>query len=245
MASPDYFHFKGFSIKQSSSVFRITTDAIAFGAWIDLKAAKRILDVGSGTGVLAFILAKRFEDVAIVALDSSSKAMQLMDENRSINPLLGQRITSVHDRFSECREKELTGFDHIISNPPYFKKSKLSSERNLPLARHALSLTISDLFRDAVELLNEGGKLTLILPAEREEEMNGLALDYGWHLSRKCNVIYKPGDEPRRVMVEWSMNNVSYVEENLLIYDHKHRFTPTYSQLTDSFFTGINKKNPV
>ena len=165
MANP-YFQFKKFTIRHDKCAMKVGTDAVLLGAWADITACKNILDIGTGTGIIALMLAQRcFANID--AIDIDTDAYSQAKENVAASPF-AERINVIHASCSEytgscAREK----YDLIVSNPPYFINSLKCPDNKRSVARHTDSLSLFELIDDSCSLLSLSGRIALVLPYEQ------------------------------------------------------------------------------
>jgi tRNA1Val (adenine37-N6)-methyltransferase len=165
------FRFKQFSIEDDRCAMKVGTDAVLLGAWVDISNAKKILDVGTGCGIIALMLAQRTgEDVCIEAIEIEKQdAIQAL-ENSNQSPW-AKRIKITPQSLQEFKGFE--SFDIIVSNPPYFINSQLPPSTDRAKARHTHSLSYQELIDHSIRLLNKEGRLAVVLPyAEGKNFLN-------------------------------------------------------------------------
>lgn len=231
-----YFQFKKFIIRHDKCAMKVGTDAVLLGAWADTGNCETILDIGTGTGIIALMLAQR-SFAEIDAVDIDREACEQATENAAASPF-ADRIHIIHASCSDfavsCHQKK---YDLIVSNPPYFANSLKCPDDKRTVARHTDSLLLQDLIRDACSLLSPSGRIALILPYERLEEVRQLAESNRLHIIRQTDVIPTPGAQPRRLLVELSVATESTQKrDTLTIEEARHQYTPEYIALTKEFY---------
>lgn len=229
-----YFCFKYFRVEQSNCAMKVGTDGVLLGAWATVKSAKSCLDIGTGTGLLALMVAQRNRDVAVVAIELDDEAVIQAKENVEASPW-PNRIQVVHsDVRSYCAVKT---FDHIISNPPYFNDSLKSSDTHRSLARHTSTLSYMELLACVKNLLAPQGIFSLILPYDVCTEFIDLAKSHNLYCSRFCKVMPLPNANPKRALMEFSFSKSDTVLEELVIESGgRHCYSPEYKELTKEFY---------
>ncbi|MEE0912923.1 MAG: methyltransferase [Paludibacteraceae bacterium] len=229
-----YFCFKYFRVEQSNCAMKVGTDGVLLGAWATVKSAKSCLDIGTGTGLLALMVAQRNRDVAVVAIELDDEAVIQAKENVEASPW-PNRIQVVHsDVRSYCAVKT---FDHIISNPPYFNDSLKSSDTHRSLARHTSTLSYMELLACVKNLLAPQGIFSLILPYDVCTEFIDLAKSHNLYCSRFCKVMPLPNANPKRALMEFSFSNSDTVLEELEIESGgRHCYSAEYKELTKEFY---------
>jgi tRNA1Val (adenine37-N6)-methyltransferase len=213
---------------------KVGTDGVLLGAWATVKSAKSCLDIGTGTGLLALMVAQRNRDVAVVAIELDDEAVIQAKENVEASPW-PNRIQVVHsDVRSYCAVKT---FDHIISNPPYFNDSLKSSDTHRSLARHTSTLSYMELLACVKNLLAPQGIFSLILPYDVCTEFIDLAKSHNLYCSRFCKVMPLPNANPKRALMEFSFSNSDTVLEELVIESGgRHCYSAEYKELTKEFY---------
>ena len=161
------FRFKQFNIRQDNTAMKIGTDGTLLGAWVDVKGAENILDIGTGTGVIALMTAQRNLETKVTAIEINDDAVIDATFNIKESPWADRvelKETSLQDFKTEGK------YDVIVSNPPFFENSLRSNSANRNNARHTDSLHYSDILKFAEIHLTTGGVLAMILPVENAEK---------------------------------------------------------------------------
>ncbi|MBQ7575538.1 MAG: methyltransferase domain-containing protein [Bacteroidales bacterium] len=251
------FDFKRFSVSNELSAQKVGTDGVLLGAWVALDGTERhILDVGTGTGVIALILAQRTESlpadteghacegrhpITVVAIDIDAPSAREAAANFNASPWSGRMAAfqgdfrglggdTIHPlSFLKCP------YDLIVSNPPFFTDSLKAPEARRSDARHSDILTFDDLLRGADALLSPEGRLAVIYPATEAERLAGEALSAGLFPIRSCRVSTKAGKAPKRIMMEFSRQKKEPLSEELFIHEGDG-FSEAYKALTRDFY---------
>ena len=228
------FHFKQFSVRHDRSGMKVGTDGVLLGAWVDVKSAKRILDIGTGTGIVALMLAQRTQpDVTIDAVEIDSNAIEDAAENFSSSPW-SNRLTLHRGRVQEFSTSEK--FDLVVSNPPYFIDSYKPPTDQRIIARHAESLSFSDLLRISGTLLSENGTLNVILPNTEGLQFIDLAEKSGFYCSRKWLFRTRKEKSIERFLLEFSRIKTDLDEGEILLYSSGENWSNAYQELTREFY---------
>lgn len=233
MAS-NYFSFKQFTINQERSAFKVGTDGVLLGAAADVSDAGKILDIGSGTGLIAIMLAQR-SDAEIYAIEPDVESFGQCCENIN-NTNWHTRIMSENVRLQDYSPGERL-FDLIVSNPPYFSDSLKSPDTRRSAARHNDSLTSAEILQGVDRLLAENGRFQIIMPYVEGNIFIAEAISYSLY----CNGIIKirplPTHEIRRLILTFSRNNLKATERFLTIeHGARHEYTEDYIKLTKEFY---------
>lgn len=234
------FKFKEFSVQQERSAMKVGTDGVLLGAWVSLEEEESILDVGTGTGLIALMLAQRSSAELIDALEIEDAAYEEAVFNFEQSPW-GDRLFCYHADFDEfCSEMD-EPYDLIVSNPPFYTSQNPSSDRARFLAREEASLPFEQLFSGSYALLNEGGRLALVLPFEVSEKVENIASQVGYKLRRKCLVRGNKGSEVKRVLFEFvkSDKDLSVKKESLIVETDRHQYTQAFIELVQDFYLDL------
>lgn len=234
--SNTWFQFKQFRIEQQRSALKVGTDGVILGAWCVVEGIKRILDVGTATGVIALMLAQRSE-AHISAVEINEDACLDARHNFQNSPW-SERLKLYLDDFNNFQKSHALSFDLVVCNPPFFKKSLKSSNPASSIARHDVSLSFEQLITGAKKLLTDRGRLAVILPLEALDDFRETARLAGFYLNRKTTIIPKVGKPPKRVLLEFSVS-ATYPEANeLLILLDSQTYSEKFIELTKEFYLG-------
>lgn len=234
MANP-YFQFKKFTVWHDRCAMKVGTDGVLLGAWADASGATRILDVGTGTGLIALMLAQR-SDARIDAIDIDEAACGQAKDNIRNSPFAG-RIEVTPLALAAYRQTFSLFYDLIVSNPPYFTDSLKCPDTKRTLARHTDTLPLRNLLRDSRALLTPQGRLALILPYDQREYLQICCGEEAFFVSRETAVRPTPGACPKRLLVELSLQPVANpLSTQLTIEVERHRYTPEFSELVQAFY---------
>ncbi|MDR1880745.1 MAG: methyltransferase [Tannerellaceae bacterium] len=234
----DYFRFKQFTVAQEGCGMKVGTDGVLLGAWVAVGACEAMLDVGTGTGLIALMLAQR-SGAVVDAIDVDEAAFRQARGNVSASPFAG-RIKVYHASLAAYASTAERRYDLVVSNPPYFVRSLKSPDRQRTMARHADTLPLPCLVRDSLSLLTPNGRMAFILPSSREEELMEIAGEYGLNRIRKTAVIPRPGALPKRFLVELSAVPSLPCSTGLLtLEESRHHYTPAYRELTRDFYLNM------
>lgn len=236
------FQFKQFVIDQSLCAMKVGTDGVTLGAVAEVENARRVLDIGCGTGLLCLMTAQRNQTAEIVGIDIDEDAVRGATQNCEASKW-ADRISIVGKSLQEFLKTAPSAFDKIITNPPYFEDSLKAPKASRTLARHTDSLPFSELASSASTLLSDDGSLSIILPTDAHEKFEKIASEYGLLLRKKTLVYPKPGAEVKRVVGEFvkikneecGIKNVE-VAELTIETDVRHQYTDDYIRLTKEFY---------
>ena len=251
------FRFKQFTVRQDASALKVGTDAVLLGAAMTLLPSDRtLLDVGTGTGVIALMAAQRLavpdsdggsppitsprglfnatplRPVSIIAIDIDGPSAAEAAANFAASPwtgMLSARHCSLQDFAPDAP------LDVIFSNPPFYDESLRNPDAREAAARHTCSLSYRDLCAFAARHLAPDGRLSLILPAECEAALLRTAASFGLHPFRILRILTTAGKAPRRIVAGFSRGRAAFRDESLTLMSGASR-TPEYSFLTAPFY---------
>lgn len=236
------FRFKQFDVVNTLSAMKVGTDGVLLGAWamsdLPADAAVSILDVGTGSGVIALMLAQRFSAARITGLEIDADACGEAAGNFCRSPW-PDRLDAVRGDFSNpCAVSRK--FNFIVSNPPFYSDGLKAPDNARSMARHDGALSLDMLMRQAFRALYDDGRLSLVLPAERVDDLRYLATLNGFTLSRITNVRTVQRKPFRRILAELTKGATSGSggcdESTLMIYESPGTFSREYKELLADFY---------
>ena len=239
--SIEVFRFKQFSIQQDRCSMKVGTDGILLGAWADLKEKERILDVGTGTGLIAIMLAQRTEEqVLIDAVEIEERFGEQARENMMNSPW-SDRLNCVSDSVQDYAKIADHKYDLIVSNPPFFTGGTFSHNQDRNSVRHTVKLPHGELLLSARNLLNKNGRLAVILPFLEGLRFQELATNYHLYCRRMTEVRPNPRKNIERLMMEFSLTPGALEKDELVIQTQTHNeWTDAYRKLTGAFYLYID-----
>jgi tRNA1Val (adenine37-N6)-methyltransferase len=233
MGRNNYFKFKQFTVVQEYSAMKVGIDGVLLGAWAGIQEAKTILDVGTGTGLIALMMAQRSDaKITAIEIDKSACREALMNVHNS--PWTDQ-IEVIHTTFQEFERSANQRFDCIVSNPPYFENSSRPDDLHRRNARHNDELPFTDLIKGSISLLQANGYLSVILPVVISEKFVKTAGNLGLYLNRTTWIKHKPEKPYHRRLLEFSRNKTS-PDESILVIENNREYTDDYKNLTREFY---------
>lgn len=235
MSHNKYFQFKHFRVEQQNAAMKVNTDGVLLGAWINISNAQTILDIGTGTGVIALMSAQR-SDAEVVGIEIDTPASTEAAENVRNSPW-PERITIVNTSFQLFAEQAKRQFDVIVSNPPFFSNKVKNADQQLSIARHNHSLPFADIISGTLSLLSTNGKLSLILPVDESAVFINLAAESGLFLCRIARVKPFPDKEPNRFLMEFGRYECDPEETTFSVYDEsKIHYSADFAKLAKEFY---------
>jgi tRNA1Val (adenine37-N6)-methyltransferase len=225
------FQFKQFTIHQDKTAMKVGTDGVLIGAWANVVGG-RALDIGTGTGVIALMLAQR-SDAKITAIEIEGNAFLQASENVSTSKW-SNRIEVIN--LSLQKYKPTMKFDTIVGNPPFFNNSHKTPDSKRNFARHTDSLSFEDLLGFTTQNLSSIGKASFIIPFDSEKDFLEIAKNKNLSASRICRIKGNATSPVKRSLVELSFKNIQCLESTLVIEISRHVYTDDYIRLTKDFY---------
>jgi tRNA1Val (adenine37-N6)-methyltransferase len=231
-----YFQFKQFRIVQERSAMKVGMDGVLLGAWADPSGAERILDIGTGTGLIALMMAQKNNLAQIDAVEVDPEAFQEACFNIQQSHW-SERIHPELCSFQEFAERTNLKYDLIVSNPPFFTNGVKAPVENRAQARHSDSLPLDVLISGAAGLLRGNGRIALVLPVESIQEIMQLADLNKLYIALLCKVKPNPQKPEFRILIELANSPCTIQESELMIeFEKHHDYTPEYKALTKDFY---------
>ncbi len=225
--SNTFFSFRLFTIHQEQCAMKVGTDGVLLGGWA--AGGQRILDIGCGTGVVALMMAQRFPDSQITAIDIDEGAYQQTVRNVSESPFadrVGVRLTSLQDLSTKP-------FDAVVCNPPFFTNDLKGPDEQRNRARHTDSLPFSELFQNTRRLLLPEGVFSLVVPVRARSEIDFQSVLNGFYLISECAVKTTPVKAPKRYLLSYSMTPQRCRHSELIIG------SDDYKEMLKDFYLGL------
>ncbi len=236
------FRFRQFELKQEKAAHKLGTDSLVLGAWAGREEAMNILDIGTGTGVLALMMAQKHPEALVDALEPDELSAEEADQNFEASPW-AYRLTCYRQRLQDFAREETLHYDLIISNPPYFDPIVTDKGNNGQWpqkrrkdARTTEALSFTELLEGVGRLLVSYGSFFVVLPLEQEASFLMLAGEHHFFLAKRLLLSHQYGQNPVRVLLEWKKTETTVtVEETLAIWEKEGVRTKEYLSLTADF----------
>ena len=243
------FTFKQFHIDDSRCAMKVGTDGVLLGAWADVSQARRILDIGCGSGLLSLMAAQRQPAAHITAIELDAAAVLDAQENIRRSPF-SHRISVVQANVVEwaVNPVQQRKFDCIISNPPYYEEDLLPPSQLRAQARHTAGggLTFAALLRSVKLLLHDGQEqnaretspstFSVILPSQAQSHFCTLAALHGLILTRRTDIVTRPHKPCKRVLLEFSLSARPLVHSVLSLLGDGNSRSAEYQALCADFY---------
>lgn len=226
----DVFRFKKFAVSQQHSAMRVGTDGVLLGAWA--RGGNRILDIGTGTGLVALMMAQRYPEAEVVGVEVEPDAAREAAANASASPFAG-RVTICATALQ--RYTPDAAFDAIVSNPPYYADGPAIADSARRQARQTVSLTFADILSFANRWLTPTGELSVVLPLSAAEAFSEEAFLRGFFLARQVRVRTVARKPPKRCLLSFSPSRpATFSSEEVVLQDGGQR-SAWYSELVGEF----------
>ena len=218
---------------QEKSRMKVNTDSILLGAWVQTGQHHHILDIGTGTGILALMMAQRNPTAQVLALDIDTDACEEASHNAEHSPWADRVVVQLQD----VRELQTNALiDLIIANPPYYEHTQLVGGDPSNKARYTSSLSLEDLILKVSNCLSPLGQFNLILPVQSQALLVDIALQNGLYLHRLTLVYPKFGKPAHRVLMSFGMVEQSPQTDEIYIYDALGQYTDAFKAMTQDFY---------
>ena len=237
MAGREYFEFKQFRIEQSGCAMKVGTDGVLLGAWANVKSGARVLDIGTGTGLIALMAAQRGA-ARVTAVEIDTVAAARAEKNVALSAW-SDSIEVVCADIQDYCSNSMVGdakFDLILSNPPYFRDSLLSPNRQRTLARHSGALSYETLSLLSAKMVAPNGELSVVLPYNNASQFIHIAALSGLYLKRQTLVTTKQSKPPMRQLLSFSPYAGSVERSTLVLFDESGNATQEYIELVKDFY---------
>ena len=238
MARSEGYQFKQIYLRHDRCAMKVGTDGVLLGAWTPVPIADgtqvvRILDVGTGCGLIARMLMQRCPEAEVEGIDINEAAVEQACENGVKAYCSSLQEWQIVNRKSSNRKS----YDLVVSNPPYFRNSLKNPDAGRQLARHTDSLSYEELFLHSRRLLAPNGQLALILPAETEAEVIELATQHSLYCTRMTRVYGRAGKAAKRILLLFGPEKTNAPETDTLVLESADGGrSPQYSALAQEFY---------
>jgi len=230
------FQFKQFTIEQDKTAMKVGTDGVLLGAWVQLVDNPfSMLDIGTGTGLIALMLAQRSNAELIDAIELNDNAYEQAVENFE-NSDWGDRLFCYHSSFDEFTNEIDDTYDLIISNPPFYTSTYKDVPKDRAMARHAESLPYKELLAGVSKLLVAHGSCAFIIPFEEETNFILLAKENKLFPTRITHVKGTENSKFKRSLLQFSFTEKTIEQTALIIEIERHKYTKEYIELVKDFY---------
>ena len=229
------FNFKQFTINDHGCGMPISTDGVLLGAWADLPQQGHIVDIGTGSGLLALMTAQRTLTTTIMAIELDSTAVTAATANFALSPW-SSRLQCIEDDITQwCQHIPPATINSIICNPPYFNAGQQAQQQHRATARHTDNLSHQQLLETIRYLLTPTGNANIILPAYEGQQLITQAPTYGLYCRRRCDVHTTEHKPVMRILIELT-KNCSITKQQQLFIHTKNTYSSDFIRLTKDFY---------
>lgn len=229
------FQFKHFTVLQSHATHKVGTDGVLLGAWVQIRDTdKRMLDIGTGTGLIALMLAQRtapLTHISAIEIEAADAEQAKINVHASPWP---DKITVYHSSLQKFFPEEK--YDLIVSNPPYFMNSWLPPDDKRSQARHTGQLSFVNLLENAARLLHVQGRFAVILPHAEGLQFINLALRFRLFPVRRATFRSRPNKPVERLLIEFALEGEPARETEIILYSQGNTWSEDYKRLTSEFY---------
>lgn len=230
MPSPP-FHFKKFSLNQDGAVHPVGMDSVLLGAWG--AGGARILDIGTGTGAIALMMAQRFPAAEVLGLDVHADTLDCAQRNVAASPW-ADRIRLWHGAVQDFQPD--ARYNAVLSNPPYFSETTVSPDTERRLGRHIASLRPGDLIDAVLRAMSAEGHFSGIWPWAEGKRFAQMAAMRGLYLVQECTVYTRREKGPERLLQQYSRQPRSFARSELTVYAAGEQYSDAFRALTEDFY---------
>jgi tRNA1Val (adenine37-N6)-methyltransferase len=232
------FSFKQFIVSQTGTTLKVCTDSCLFGAWVasSFAVAKNALDIGTGTGLLALMVAQKHFNTSILALEIDEKSAALAKSNFESSPW-ADSLKIENSSLQDFSDKTSTNsFDIIFCNPPFFENQLNSSSQTNNLAKHSSQLSRQELVNAVFKLLTENGSVFVLLPEFEAEDFVTIASGFGLFLTEQKTVRNKANGAVFRQMMKFEKQNRELEQSEIVIYESEKVYTQDFVELLKPYY---------
>ena len=235
------FTFKSFKIHQDDkSVMKVGTDGVLLGAWSEIKNTASVLDIGTGTGLIAIMLAQRLEaleNAFVHGVEIDEQAFRQAQENMALSPFSG-RVKCFHQSVQDFAHMATERYDLIISNPPFFTGGTFSHNQDKNNVRHTVKLSHNDLLNATRQLLHKTGKFTVILPLIEGMRFIEVARTYGFYNTKRTDVRPRIDKNIERLLLQFEFTERTTERDELVLLEgtSDRDYSAAYKTLTQDFY---------
>ena len=234
-----YFQFKQFRIEQDICAMKVSTDACVFGAYIPIENAKNIIDIGTGTGLLALMVAQRANNCMITAIEIDELAARQATENTN-KSIWHDKIEVIQEAIQNFKNNKFQ-YDLAICNPPFFVNSTLPPNKKQQLAHHTTALSFEELWDSVDKLLIENGRFVVLLPLPETQIFSELGKKYQFFATKQLSLQDSQTHKPHRFITTYQKNtnfeaNKVLERNNLIIKNIHGKYTNEFETLLKPYY---------
>lgn len=227
------FIFKQFQVHHHLCAHKVGFDGVLLGAWANFTDAKTILDIGSGSGLIALMAAQKNNASFITAIEIDDESFVQLEENFKTSAWKKQ-LTGIKTDFLTFDKSQK--FDRIVSNPPYFIDALATPDKKRTNARHNTLAELEQFLEKSIAHLNPTGTISIIIPGNHESQILSILNRNNCYLARLCYVYTKNKVLAERILIEATLGKCDVEENKLYVYDKDGNYSPEYIKLTNEFY---------
>jgi tRNA1Val (adenine37-N6)-methyltransferase len=231
-----YFKFKQFTVVHHRCAMKVNTDGCLLGSWAEAEKPENILDIGTGSGVIALMLAQKYVDATVTGVEIEKKCAQQCAQNFSDSPF-SERLNCCHSAIQNFTAS--TKYDLIVSNPPYFEKDTPAKEQQRHQARHQETLHLDELFKQSANLLSGTGHFCLILPIQLASSAMRQANRFGFYVHREVVLRPLPQKAPHRVLFSFSFVEANNRKDEVIIEQTRGMYSQTVAAWLKPYYLNL------
>lgn len=231
-----YFDFKQFRVCHGRCAQKVGTDGVLLGAWADVEGTESILDIGTGSGLIALMVAQRAPKAHVVALDIDADAIGQAQGNVAASPFRERIEVCLCDVREYCKMCGGKRFQHIVCNPPFYTDDTLPPDAQRALARNAQGLPFEELIRAVEGLLDEDGCFSVILPMAQRDDFCQKCASHLLRPIRECRVQTVERKPAKRTLMTYSRKCTEHIEQETLILQEGNERSKAYQALASDFY---------
>lgn len=231
------FRFRQFLIYQNKTAMKVGTDGVLLGAWTAIpEKCTKILDIGTGTGLIALMLAQRVPEAEIIGIEPDELAFEESTFNFTLSKW-SDRLRCIHCDLVTFSDSSTEKFDLIVSNPPFHQEKIHSDNPQRIRARSVTSLSFKDLLKFSADHLHPQGQLSLILPFTTEKQIFQLADEAGLFPYRITRVRGTATSPVKRSLIQMQKEETNLIKtKEIYIEEERHKYSEPYTNLTKEFY---------
>jgi len=233
------FKFKQFEIKHCDSAMKVGTDGVLLGAWSEVENTRTIVDIGTGCGVIALMLAQRCPSAKVSGVEIDKKASIEARYNAERSPFT-DRVDIRNASIQDFADEATATYDLIVCNPPFFTGGTMTQQAGREVARHTTKLSHNDLLTSARRLISKEGRFNVVLPFIEGHQFLNIAKTYGFHPIKITEVRPKANKKIERLLISLSQTPSETIEDELVIqFEGRNNYTPEYIEYTKDFYLNM------
>ena len=236
MSANTHFSFKQFIIHQDQTAMKVTTDACIFGAYTAIDETKKILDIGTGTGLVAMMLAQRTKaQIDAVEIESSAYNQAVTNIQESIfKEQINVFNTSI--QLFSTRSEQQNQYDLIVSNPPFFHNHLKAKEITRNNSFHTDTLSFEDLIHSVLQLISSVGTFVILLPLHESSVFEELSIPQGLYPQKKLTIRHRKDTKILRIITTFGFTKTQTQEENLIIKNPDESYSLAFGMLLKDYY---------